>query len=808
MSRSYHSPYGGSGPAARWPWVLGVLAIVAVAAGVLLSRGGLPAPLRPGAGDDARSAAAPAAVTPLAEVAESPPAEVAQVVPVESPVIATFPAEAPGDQNGAATETPMVPPTPTAPPTPRPTAVPPETVAEMYVERWTEGDYDGLYDLLGEEAQAEISREEFVGRYEGVAERAGLTKVTASVDGAPNLQAEVPIRVEMTSAVVGEFTELNRLPLVEESDGWKVAWTPSLIFARLGGDGCVDVDDAPAGRGRILDRDGGVLAEDGPIMRVVVVPGEIEDERRVLRELSALTGLAEDEVKATYEGREPGQWWPVKDFPEAREPELLNALSDLAGVGVQPGTGRVYPMGAKAAHVVGYVSEVTAEQIEADPSLAPGQIIGQAGVEAGADDLLTGKPGGRLIVVQCQTRAERAVIHERPAVPAKDLVLTLDRKLQEAADAALTRQGNVRGSAAVLDPRTGAVLALVSHPSFDPNGFVLGFSDRERAALTSDALKPLLNRAAQAAYPTGSIFKAITFAAGMEELGYTGETPVECPSTFSLDGANQVWEDWTVAEGLPAQGTLTLHKALVNSCNTVFYQLGRDLDEADEGALPEMAKAFGLGAPTDIPYLPEVGGTVPDPKWKLDTFGDYWATGDAVNLAIGQGFLQATPLQMATAYAAIANGGDLLQPYVVDRVRAPGGAEERIGERMVRSQLPLSRGTIRELQSALRDQTSDPTGFGSVRVFGDFGWPIAGKTGTAQNGAPASEASKTGSDAQRGARGQKPHSWFAAFGPYGEEATIASTVMVEQVGEGVSYAAPVTKAIYETYLKTDLATEE
>ena len=473
---------------------------------------------------------------------------------------------------------------------------------------------------------------------------------------------------------------------------------------------------------------------------------------------------------------------------------------------MQPATARVYPMGAKAAHVTGYVSEVTAEQLEADPSLTPGQVIGQAGIEAGADELLTGEPGGRLIVVQCETRAERTTIAERPPVPAKDIVLTIDRELQETVDAALTEQGDIRGSAVVLDPRTGAVLAMASHPSFDPNGFILGFSERDRQALNSETRKPLLNRAAQAAYPTGSIFKAITFAAAMEHLGYTGETLIECPSTFSLEGSNQVWEDWTVAEGLGPQGTLTLHQGLVNSCNTVFYQLGRDLDRTDEELLPAMAKAFGLGAPTGIPYLAEVGGTVPDPKWKLDTFGDYWARGDAVNLAIGQGFLEATPLQMATAYAAIANGGDLLQPYIVDRALEPGGAGEQLGKRVVRNELPLSRAAIMELQSALRDQTSDPNGAGSVRVFGDFGWPIAGKTGTAQNGTAPTGANKTGSDRDLGERGQKPHSWFAAFGPYGDEATIASTVMIENVGEGVSFAAPATRAIYEAYLRSDLAT--
>jgi len=186
-----------------------------------------------------------------------------------------------------------------------------------------------------------------------------------------------------------------------------------------------------------------------------------------------------------------------------------------------------------------------------------------------------------------------------------------------------------------------------------------------------------------------------------------------------------------------------------------------------------------------------VGGTVPDPTWKLNTFTDYWATGDAVNLAIGQGFLEATPLQMAVVYAAIANGGDVLRPFLVAETAAPGGAKTREGERTVRAELPLGAAQVQQIQTALRSQTSDPNGYGSVRVFGDFDWPIAGKTGTAQ-------------DQTRANRGEKPHSWFASFGPYGEEATIATAVMIENAGEGVSFAAPITRRVYEAYLDGDL----
>jgi penicillin-binding protein 2 len=350
----------------------------------------------------------------------------------------------------------------------------------------------------------------------------------------------------------------------------------------------------------------------------------------------------------------------------------------------------------------------------------------------------------------------------------------------------------MQGAAVILDPQSGAVLALASVPSYDPNGFILGFSPRDRALLQSEAQRPLLSRAAEGAYPTGSAFKPITFAAAMEGLGYAPNTVLDCPATFQLEGADQVWEDWTVAYGVGAQGPLTLHQALVNSCNTVFYGIGRDLDHRDPELLPQMTKAFGLGEATGIPYLPEVAGVAPDPAWKLETFGDYWATGDAVNLAIGQGYLQATPLQLATAYAAIANGGYLLQPYIVSELVDPEGAVEHVGERVVRSRLPISGATLTALQAALRAQTSDPFGAGSYQVFGDMTWPIAGKTGTAQRNASAAA---------------KPHSWFAGFGPYGAQAEIASTVMYESAGEGVSFAAPATRRIYDAWLQSDLRAE-
>ena len=765
MSRYHDYSYAGHRPAPRWPWITGLILLLG----------------------------APLVFLGLIQlnVIEGGPVRelLSQYVP--APDQQPGPAVAVVDATATVGPAPAEASSPTPAPTLPPTTTPAE-VASAYVAAWTAGDYAALYDMLSAEAQQVIAAEDFIGRYQSIADRIELLSTSASVTGEASADNLVPIATTFTTEIAGEFTIANELPLVQQGDTWKVAWTPSLIFPALGSDGCVDVESEQFRRGRILDRNGKLLAYDGTVYRVGVVSGQFEpeSEQRVLRELEALTDLSVDEIRDRYADANPDWFVPLKDFPEARGDELLQRISQLPGASVQPAVARVYPLGPRAAHVTGHVATANAEQLAADPTLTPGQVIGQAGIEAGANDLLSGAPGGRIIVVQCDTRAERATIAEQAGTPPRDVQLTIDSDLQIATDAALSTQGDARGSAVVLDPRDGAVLALASHPTYDPNGFILGFSDDEWDDINDDTLRPLLDRATQAAYPTGSIFKPITFVAALEHLALTPETVLDCPSRFSLAGASQVWEDWTVASGLGPQGPLTLHQGLVNSCNTIFYQLGRDLDQRDNELLPAMARALGLGAPTDIPYFPEIAGTLPDPAWKLETVGDYWATGDAVNLAIGQGFLEATPLHMANVYATLANGGQLLQPYIVATTLVAGEAPEQVGGRTERDQPPLSARTIAAVQAALRAQTSDWNGFGSVSVFGDFPWPIAGKTGTAQNNMDPEE--------------KKPHSWFAAFGPYGEEATIASAVMIENAGEGVAFAAPVTKRIYEAYLASDL----
>jgi penicillin-binding protein 2 len=665
----------------------------------------------------------------------------------------------------------------------------PFAAAATFGELWDAADYDGLYDLLSSTAQSTITRQDFADRYAGIAAEAGIYGVVVTPGQEIVGNNNVPVTVTFNSHYVGQFTQQNSYSFVKEGDAWKINWSPSTIFATLGDD-CIDYSADSNERGSILDRNREPLAYNSQISQIGVIPGQITDEATLLKKLSSLLDMPQDEIKAKYENGQPDWFMPIKDYPKEMDSATLNGLQGLDGVVVQSAVARVYPLGEAAAHITGYVTPATADDLAADTdgALLPDQPVGRAGVEAAANDILAGVTGGRLRVVGCGDRTEKTLIAKKDTVPGRDVILTVDNDLQKAVDKAMTQD---KGSAVVLDPRNGEVLALASHPTYDPNWFVLGFNEDDWNYVNDENERPLFNRATEATYPTGSIFKIITMSAGMADLGYTGNTEFDCPATWSIPGTDAAFNDWTVDEGVGAQGTLTLHNALVTSCNTIFYQVGYALDQKDNELLPEMAKAFGLGAPTGIPYFYEASGTVPDPEWKRDTIGDYWATGDSVNLSIGQGYLLATPLQMAVAYAAIANGGHVLQPYIVEyTANHDTGKRERVGKKTEVRELPLTSDQVKEIQSAMRDQTSNNFGAGSVRVFGDYDYPVAGKTGTAQNDLDHNET---------------PHSWFASFGPYGQTATITTIVMAENAGEGVSVAAPITKTIYDAYRKIDFS---
>lgn len=764
MSYNFNSssPYSAPRKSPKWPWAFASVLMIAViaATGVLLQNG-----VSLGGGSDGNRDLA--LITPTPEQEDQAPT--VTPVPSPTPVNLEYPTE----------------------------------LATEWTTLWMNEDYAGMYQLTSAATRDNMTENAFVSKYTDTARVSGINQINVRVAGDVDEQGTTRIEVTYESGLIGSHSQEMELQMIRESQGWRVVWTPSLIFTELGANGCIAWTGETFQRGRILDSEGRVFAEDIAVTRVSVIPANVTNPADVYPQLARVLDMDQAEIERRVNASPSASWAvALKDMDASEEINLLNEFSESNGVTVRPATQRHYPYGASSVHLVGYVTLATAEDISADEDIVEGQLVGRSGVEYGANDILTGMPGGTLSAVECTTRSKRAEIANTDGQPPVDIYLTVDAEFQVQVDEALyTAEREIdgpggdqitvgeRGAVVIMDPETGAIQAMVSHPSFDPNGYITqNFSEEDAHNLNDDVMLAWLNRAVSQPLPTGSIFKVITTAGGMDTLDYTDQTLVECPPTFYL--GDESWDDWVVENNVTAQGTLTLHQALVNSCNTVFYGIGADMDQVDPYALPEMTRAFGLGEPVNMPYFPSAtAGVVPDPTWKRENQNDGWATGDNIQLAIGQGFMTATPLQMTVAYAAIANGGDVLVPYVVDRTQEPGEEPEQVGERQVRGQLPLSGQQIEWIQTALRAQTTDPYGYGTSRLFGDFPFSISGKTGTAQN--------------DRVNEGDRPHSWFAAYAPFpgeGGESDLASIVVLENVGEGVTYAAPVTKAIYQDWM--------
>lgn len=649
--------------------------------------------------------------------------------------------------------------------------------AQKYLQAWQRREYQAMYDLISRPAKETIAPARFVGRYQAIASGAAITQVAGQAGdlrlfpSATNpISATVTFSVTMQSARVGQIDERNALPLVREDGRWRVAWTPELIFRDLGGDNVVRLDPEEPARGVILDRKGRTLAGPGKIASVGLVPGNLKDEAKALQGLSAFLGLPAAAIKAKYANAKPDWWVPLRDLPDSRRGDALAKLAGIDGVEVRSENARVYPNGKLAAHVLGYVAPISAEDLAnlAAQGYEEGDFIGRAGLEAWAERELAGQKGGRLLIADADGDTVR-VIAQRKARAGATVQLTVDLDVQQQAEQAL---GDKVGSVVVIDPRDNSILAMVSHPAFDPNAFVTGISDEDWQRLSTDPRHPFQNRASLSAYPTGSIFKVITMAAGLEKGGYRPDSPFDCNGRWTgLPGV--AMGDWK-PEG---HGRLDLQEGLVESCDIVFYELGKKLDSLNGALLADFARQFGLGEPTGVTGLIEASGTVPDPDWKQRSLKQPWYPGDGVNLAIGQGYLEATPLQMANLYAALANGGELRTPVLVRRVGEGGTAREYAAQ--PRRRLPASPATLATIREAMKKVAASPKGTANY-AFRGFRVSTAAKTGSAENQNP---------DA---------HAWFAGYAP-ADSPEIVALVMVEGGRAGGEVAAPLARQIMESY---------
>lgn len=651
----------------------------------------------------------------------------------------------------------------------------PYTVMEPYLKAWEEARYGDMYDLLSSHAQAGISRERFIQRYTAISQGSTILSVKTSFSRDDELdraesRAALPFTVAMSTARVGEIREENVLPVIFEVEHWRVDWTPSLIFKDLSGANRILFEPEDTLRGTIYDRKGRPLATKGKVVSLGVVPGQIEDEQGLLEALEQQLGIPWQEVRRASQFAQPDWFVPLRDLSLARAAQLRPKLESIPGVLFQEKPARVYPNGSLAAHVVGYLGRVTAQELEAMAPRGYGEedMVGRSGIEAWAEEVLAGERGGSLSVVTPEGGTVK-VIAQKSARDGRDIHLSLDLDLQRLAEESL---GSQAGSVVILDVPNSSILALASYPRYDPNQFVTGFTDDEWRKLSEDPLRPFQNRPVASSYPTGSVFKVVTMAAALEKGGFSPDSPFDCAGRWDGLGGGVVLGDW-----LPqGHGHLDLFQGLVESCNIVFYEAGKKLDSTDPDLLPYFARGFGFGQPTGLVGLEEASGTVPDPAWKRANQGAAWYPGDGVNLAIGQGSFLATPLQVANGYAAIGRGGSLTTPVLVVKQGDQGFHAQP------RDPLPASPATLDVIRQAMERVVSDPKGTASY-AFRGFNRAVAAKTGSAEV-----------------AGGSDTHAWFAAYAP-AERPEIALAVMVESKGHGGEVAAPVARMILDGYFK-------
>lgn len=525
-----------------------------------------------------------------------------------------------------------------------------------------------------------------------------------------------------------------------------------------------------APRGVIVDRAGRTLAMNRPEFVVTVVPAEIGSDDTVLHRLSNLLQIPLEEIRQIVgtPAQRAQRLYPIP-LATGVSLEVVTRIEEqrlwLPGVDVSPQPVRWYPDGKMVAHVLGMLGEVNADELKTlrQYGVFPGEYVGKMGVERMQEVWLHGQAGGKWVEVDARGR-QRREIEEVPAQQGATVVLTIDKRLQKAAEEAF---GNRVGAAVAVDPRTGEVLLMASFPRFDPNAFARGIKPAEWRQIANHPRYPLQNRAISSRYPPGSTYKIVTAAAGLKSGAITPYSTSYCPGYIQLG-------KWRFRCHRRHDGTGFV-KAIAASCDVFFYEAGLRMGME---ALAEMSHAFGMGELTGIDLPGESKGNIPTPEWKRKRYREPWYQGDTVNASIGQGFVQATPLQMALVAAAVANRGTVMKPFVVKRVLRPNAPPVETKPTVLK-QIPLSPEQWRWIEEGMRAAVSGRGG--TAHAANLPGIPVAGKTGTAE-------------DPPR----PRPHAWFICYAPI-DNPRIALAVIVEQGGHGGAVAAPIARHILEAF---------
>jgi penicillin-binding protein 2 len=529
-----------------------------------------------------------------------------------------------------------------------------------------------------------------------------------------------------------------------------------------------------APRGFILDRHGEILVENRPTFDLYATPEDVKNPSEVLGILAEIVGTTSDEIKAQLAEGRSRPYQPLllrKDLDERMMVAIEERQLDLPGISLRIRPIRAYPSGGIAANLLGYVSEVNQAELEREDfqDFRPGESLGQSGVERRYDGFIRGLDGGEEIEVDARGRAQRLMSRIEPHSGA-NVYLTIDKRIQDAAETAFAGK---KGAVVAMNPTTGEILAMVSRPSFDPNLFAQRLTGEEWQKLATDPTHPMQNRAFQAQYPPGSIFKLMVTIAGLESGALTPETKFNCPEHFYLGNAK--FDDWKKG----GFGVLDLKSAITHSANVYFYQAGL---RVGIDPIVRTARAFGLGESPGLGLGDEVKGNLPNPQPRRSG-QPAWTSGNTVISSIGQGPVVASPMQLLKMVSAIANGGTIYRPWVVKKVVSLSGEVIEEYEAQAVRQVPVKPETLAFVRQAMLSVVEGGTG-AKAKVPGVL---IGGKTGTAQ-------VVKKGDE--KGHATLKDHGWFVSFAPV-DNPKIAVVVLVENGGFGGQVAAPVAKAMYE-----------
>ncbi len=553
-------------------------------------------------------------------------------------------------------------------------------------------------------------------------------------------------------------------------------------YQRLSGRNHIRLVPEAAARGSIYDRHGELLVRNIPGYQLCVVPGETGSLEQLLERLAALAGV--DAAAARLELAKVGRrlYQPVP-LLSGLSTEVIGKLEErkgeLPGVMIRKQPRRHYVNGRFLAHVLGYTGPVSKEELaraEWRGKARPYEKVGKCGVEKSYDAELRGRTGGTQVEVDSRGRHLRTVAEKKPSL-GDDLYLTIDLSLQRSCEEILE---GFHGAIMALDPRNGEILAMVSKPDFDPNEFAARITRERWQELTADEGYPLQNKNIQGEYPPGSIYKLVTAVAALETRVISPYQSYLCQGVVNFrDWPYRCWKEH-------GHGWTDMNRALIESCDIYFYRAGI---KAKVDALNRYSLMLGLGEESGVDLPGEKAGLVPSAPWKRKRYGRAWYYGNTIQMSIGQGFLLATPIQMACLMAAFGESGTLYRPHLLKELRSPDGEMVRAYKPEVNSSLLVSKRTMKILRRALWGVVNVRRGTGvrgRLRTVS-----VAGKTSTAEN--PQGE----------------PHGVFACYAP-SDEPRLVMMVMLENGGEGGRTAAPMAKYLLEVYfgLKHDLEMEE